>query len=189
MTNGTSREWGVSVRLRSIFTLGKDPVPIIQKAGWALGPVWTGAENLAPTGIRSPDHPVAIDDWATGPTQREYHEHIQHTGLILLLCTNPSATNHTSLNSREFYYTLDMNERLSDYFTQLWNRWWWAGEAWNMQGLKYRDITVILTKSVQMSGHVVVVYNGVLYLDSVNRKKKMNRTELRLGGQHERNCK
>ena len=25
--------------------------------GWAPGPVWTGAENLAPTGIRSPDRP------------------------------------------------------------------------------------------------------------------------------------
>ena len=31
---------------------GKDPVPIVQEAGWALGPVWTGAENLAFTGIR-----------------------------------------------------------------------------------------------------------------------------------------
>jgi len=26
--------------------------------GWAPGPVWTGAENLAPTGIRSPDRPA-----------------------------------------------------------------------------------------------------------------------------------
>ena len=33
----------------------KDPVPIVQEKGWAPGPVWTGAENLAPTGIRSPD--------------------------------------------------------------------------------------------------------------------------------------
>jgi hypothetical protein len=33
------------------FTPGKDPVPIVQEAGWATGPVWTGAENLAPTGI------------------------------------------------------------------------------------------------------------------------------------------
>ena len=24
----------------------KDPVPIVQEAGWATGPVWTGAENL-----------------------------------------------------------------------------------------------------------------------------------------------
>jgi hypothetical protein len=31
------------------------PGPIVQKAGWAPGPVWTGAENLAPTGIRSPE--------------------------------------------------------------------------------------------------------------------------------------
>jgi len=37
------------------FTPGKDPVPILQEAGWAPGPVWTGAENLDPTGIRSPD--------------------------------------------------------------------------------------------------------------------------------------
>ena len=27
---------------------GKDPVLIVQEAGWAPGPVWTGAENLAP---------------------------------------------------------------------------------------------------------------------------------------------
>jgi hypothetical protein len=40
------------------FTPGKDPVPIVWEAGWAPGPVWTGAENLAPTGIRSPDCPA-----------------------------------------------------------------------------------------------------------------------------------
>jgi hypothetical protein len=39
------------------FTPGKDPVPIVQ-AGRAPGPVWEGVENLAPTGIRSPDHPA-----------------------------------------------------------------------------------------------------------------------------------
>ena len=37
------------------FTPGKDPVTIVQEAGWAPGPVWIGAENLAPTGIRSPE--------------------------------------------------------------------------------------------------------------------------------------
>ena len=37
---------------------GKDPVPVVKEAGWAPGPVWTGAENLAPTGIRSPDRPA-----------------------------------------------------------------------------------------------------------------------------------
>ena len=37
---------------------GKYPVPIVQEVGWAPGSVWTGAENLAPTGIRSPDRPA-----------------------------------------------------------------------------------------------------------------------------------
>jgi hypothetical protein len=41
-----------------LFTLGKDPVPIVQEVGWAPGPVWTGAGNLAPTGIQSPDRPA-----------------------------------------------------------------------------------------------------------------------------------
>jgi hypothetical protein len=50
---------------------GKDPVPIVQEAGWASGPVWTGAENLAPTGIRSPARRTRSSrytDYATRPT-------------------------------------------------------------------------------------------------------------------------
>ena len=49
---------GVSVTPRPLFTPGNDPVPIVQEAGWAPGPVWTGAENRAPTGIRFPDLPA-----------------------------------------------------------------------------------------------------------------------------------
>ena len=55
---GTRRGWGDSVMSRPLFTPGKEPVPIVQEAGWAPGPVWTGAENLAPTGIRTPDPPA-----------------------------------------------------------------------------------------------------------------------------------
>jgi hypothetical protein len=32
-----------------------DPVPIVQVAGWIPRPVETGAKDLAPTEIRSPD--------------------------------------------------------------------------------------------------------------------------------------
>ena len=38
--------------------LWKRPVPIVEEAGWAPGSVWTGAENVAPIGIRSPDRPA-----------------------------------------------------------------------------------------------------------------------------------
>ena len=37
------------------FTPENDTVPLAQEAGWASGPVRTGAENLAPTWNRSPD--------------------------------------------------------------------------------------------------------------------------------------
>ena len=40
------------------FTPGKDPVAIVQETGWVRGPVWTGAGNLAPTGIRSSNRPA-----------------------------------------------------------------------------------------------------------------------------------
>jgi hypothetical protein len=45
---------------RTLSTPGKHWIPIAQEAGWATGPVWTGAENLAPTGIRSPARPAHI---------------------------------------------------------------------------------------------------------------------------------
>jgi hypothetical protein len=55
LDHGTRKGLEVSVMLLPLFTPGKDPVSIVQEAGWAPGPVWTGAENLALTGIRSPD--------------------------------------------------------------------------------------------------------------------------------------
>jgi hypothetical protein len=44
----------------AVFTPGKDLAPIVREAGWAPGPVWTGVENLAPTGFDPRTvHPVA----------------------------------------------------------------------------------------------------------------------------------
>ena len=47
----------VSSTPRPYFTPWKDPIPIVQEAGWAPGPVWTGGKS-GPTGIQSPDRPV-----------------------------------------------------------------------------------------------------------------------------------
>jgi hypothetical protein len=47
-----ARRGGWSVKHPGSFTTGKQPVHIAQEAGWAPGPVWTCAKNLAPTGIR-----------------------------------------------------------------------------------------------------------------------------------------
>ena len=42
---GTRRGWVVSSTPRPHFTPGKDPVPILQEAGWTPGPVWTGGKS------------------------------------------------------------------------------------------------------------------------------------------------
>ena len=67
--HGTRREWGVSSTPRPLFNPGKDPVTIVQEAGWAPGPVWPGAENLTSTGIRSLDRPTCSQSlyWLSYP--------------------------------------------------------------------------------------------------------------------------
>ena len=48
---------GVQHHAPGCIATGLDPLPTVQEAGLAPGPVWTGAENLASTGIWSPDRP------------------------------------------------------------------------------------------------------------------------------------
>ena len=72
LCTGRTAHRGVEVKLYSFMTTAREggersasrpgrslpPVPILQEAGWAPGPFWRGAENIAPTGIRSPDRPA-----------------------------------------------------------------------------------------------------------------------------------
>ena len=78
---GTRRGWVVSSTLRPHFTPGKDPVPILQEAGWAPGPVWT--ENLVPTGIRC----RTVQPVAQSLYRLSYPAHflVKEVGLIPLL--------------------------------------------------------------------------------------------------------
>jgi len=67
---GTRMGWVVSSTPRPYFTPGKDPVPILQEAGWASGPVWTGGKSR-PHRIRSRTAQPVIShytDWATRST-------------------------------------------------------------------------------------------------------------------------
>jgi len=57
LDRGTRRGWVVSSTARLHFTPGKDPVPIVQEAGWAPGPVWTG-EISRPHRDSIPDRPA-----------------------------------------------------------------------------------------------------------------------------------
>jgi len=52
---------------RPLYLREGDPVPGVQEAAWALGPVWTGTECLAPTGIRTPDRSAYSESLCSPP--------------------------------------------------------------------------------------------------------------------------
>ena len=57
-------------------TFALDPVPTVQGAGWAPGPVWTGAENFVFIGIRYPDRPARSESlYRLGHLGRPLHVH------------------------------------------------------------------------------------------------------------------
>ena len=54
---GARKGWEVSSMPQPYFTHGKHPVPILQEAGWAPGPVWTGGKSR-PCWDSILDHPT-----------------------------------------------------------------------------------------------------------------------------------
>jgi hypothetical protein len=65
----SARRCGWSAPRPGRFSPGKDPVPIVQKAGLVPRPVWTCARNLTPTGVRSLDRPACSQSlyWLSYP--------------------------------------------------------------------------------------------------------------------------
>jgi hypothetical protein len=54
----TRSGWMANATPRSHYSRERHLVPILQEAGWAVGPVWTGVENHAQTGICFPESPA-----------------------------------------------------------------------------------------------------------------------------------
>ena len=72
-------EWSAA-RPGRVLPPGKDQVPIVQKAGWASGPVWTGGKSRPPPGFDpGPSSPksVAIPTELPGPHTREIFVNIK----------------------------------------------------------------------------------------------------------------
>jgi len=86
LDHGTRRGEGSASRIDRYFPPGKNPVPTVQD-GWAPGPIWTGAGNLALTGIRSPDRPArsqSLYRCATWPTFLPYHLLKQNPSIVTI---------------------------------------------------------------------------------------------------------
>ena len=105
---------------------GRDTVPIVHEAGWDRWPVWTGLENLAPTGIRSPERPA--------PSQSlyrlRYPTHIwvigafailRKTSICIVISVRLSTCYQCGSHSTDFYWNLiSANRTKTSEF--VWNR-------------------------------------------------------------------
>ena len=91
--------WGMGGQHHAPAALppGKTRYPLYRGLGGPLGPVWTDAENLAPTGIRSPDRPARSESLYRlsypGPLSnavpaRKFHCLISSSCIILITATN-----------------------------------------------------------------------------------------------------
>ena len=79
----TRRGWVVSSTPRPHFTPEKNPVPIIQEAGWAPGPVWTGGKSR-PHRDSIPDRPASSQSLY----QLSYLAHIHIIYIYIYLYTH-----------------------------------------------------------------------------------------------------
>jgi len=85
-----------SVTPRPLFTPAKDPVPIVQEARWAPGPVWTGGKSR-PHRDSIPDRParssVAIPTELPGPRHVYGHtQEVTYTNSLRNLCARRQRT-------------------------------------------------------------------------------------------------
>jgi len=114
---GTRRGWVVSSTPRPHFTPGKDPVPNLQKAGWAPGPVWTGGKSgtIQPVVSR-------YTDWATRPTLKLLHTRILQTAYYQAVNTALKASLRLTTFIPNFFHMLlnETEERTAFWFITLW---------------------------------------------------------------------
>ena len=86
---GTRRGWVVSSTPRLHFTPGIDPVPIVQEAGWAPGPVWIGGKSR-PHRDSIPDRPARSQSlyWLSYRAHPVYstdkkHQYLRATAIVI----------------------------------------------------------------------------------------------------------
>ena len=61
LTSALDGGWVVNATNRPLYPRETDTVSNVQETGCAPGPVWTGAENLVPTGIQTPVCPGHLE--------------------------------------------------------------------------------------------------------------------------------
>jgi hypothetical protein len=136
-------------------TPGKYPLPIVQETGWDPGPVWTGEENLVPTGIRSQTvQPVVsrYTDWAI----RAIRDKVK--GLIMkpmMVYRATAFTNHGQINICCLSVTSLMKAWVTETIYLNWFPNYFYGTWRNNSNRRPRNSLVLFFDKELLSGHEV----------------------------------
>ena len=95
---------------RPFYPRERDPVPLVEQAGWAPVPGWTGAGNLVFTGIRSLDCPARRESIHLIAPAGTIYCHVaeltmlkitwlHHTSVWTILCANSLITSVVQVHS------------------------------------------------------------------------------------------
>ena len=100
---------GIKATPRPLNPRERKAVPILQETGWTQEPVWTGAENFVPAGIRSRDRPARSDSLDRlnyrGPIFAEYFNESEYgvSGIsveVLLVASVPQTSERALICSK-----------------------------------------------------------------------------------------
>ena len=100
----------VSSTPRPYFTPGKDPVAIVQEAGWAPGPVWTGGKSR-PTGIRYPDRPARSQSLYRLSYQTHTYKNVTN-GIVEKSNTSKEVTSKMFIVTMQSLYQVNLKQNL-----------------------------------------------------------------------------
>jgi len=128
---GTRRGWVVSSTPRRHFTLGKDPVPILQDAGWAPSRVWTGGKSR-PHRDSIPDRPARNQSLYRLSYPAHTHTHIY---IYIYIYIHTYIHTYTSLL---YLHMCGFHVRTSLYLSSMWRKtiaWGCSSSTDNMQSL------------------------------------------------------
>jgi hypothetical protein len=89
------------------FTPSNDPLPIVQEVGRAPGRVWTGAENRALTGIRSPDRSARSESLY----RLSYRDPLKQITAKDFYLGNPCAVGQRGLLAKFARRSVDLNDK------------------------------------------------------------------------------
>ena len=156
----------VSSTPRPHFTPGRDPVPIIQEAGWDPGPVWTGGKSR-PHGGSNPDRPARSQSLYRlsypAHTSPDTGHIISHYIIFVYYFLRPSIIDFNSTARQAMYVQRNPG-------TRSWNHCY-SGKAICIAYIQRVFVALVIQQAMLMRHFVICVRPALPYFSTLPYKR------------------